>query len=349
MQRLATLGLMALAACSDALEQTSTAGQVMAVINAADNTVSFVGATHFSVRTVNLPASGGTVTTAAGRGSNVLVPLGAGDGVAVIDGAGSCSGACAQFASIIHLAPGSGATGVGVFDDSIAWVANPNLNTVTRVNYRRGDTTSFPVGPTPRDVVIADSTLFVINANVTGGAPAGPSSITVRPALLGTFPAGAFGTIALSCAGARHATLGDDHLIYVICAGHAGAADGKLSIVDPASRTELVLINGLGESPGNAVFHPSGRLMIASDSTGILEVNTLTRAITRGPAKAVKLDGHGVAALAVDERGRVYALDRRDCVQPGVLHILAAPPSYDDVDQVTVGVCPSAVATVTVF
>jgi hypothetical protein len=89
--------------------------------------------------------------------------------------------------------------------------------------------------------------------------------------------------------------------------------------------------------------------MIASDTTGILEVNTLTRAINRGPGQGVKLDGHGVAVLAVDERGRVYALDRRDCVQPGMLHILAAPPSYDDLNRVTVGACPSAVATVTVF
>jgi hypothetical protein len=205
------------------------------------------------------------------------------------------------------------------------------------------------VGPTPEAVVIADSTVFVVNANMAGSVPAGPSSITFRPAALGAFPAGAFGTTALSCVGARHATLGGDNLIYVTCGGHPGAADGKLSIVDPISRTELVVINGLGESPGSAAFHPSGRLMIASDTTGILEVNTLTRAINRGPGQGVKLDGHGVAVLAVDERGRVYALDRRDCVQPGMLHILAAPPSYDDLNRVTVGACPSAVATVTVF
>ena len=349
MKRAVVLGLIALAACSDALEQTSTAGQVIAVVNSVDNTVSFVGATHFSVHTVDMQAPGGAGTTAAGLGSTVLVPLGPGDGIAVISNTGVCHpGLCVRPVFVIPLAPGSGATGVGIFDDSIAWVANPNLNTVTRVNYLLGDTASFPVGPSPQAVVIADSEVFVVNANMVGSQPAGPSSISYAPAEAGMLGS-PFGTILLSCLSARFATLGGDGLIYVTCAGHPGAADGKLSIVDPVARAELVVINGLGESPGNAAFHPSGRLLIASDTTGILEVNTLTRSITRGPGQGVKLDGDGVSTLAIDERGRVYALDRKDCVQPGTLHILAAPPSYDDLNEVTVGVCPSAVATVTVF
>lgn len=342
---------MALAACSDALEQTSTAGQVVAVVNSADNTLSFVGATHFSVRTLDMQTPGGAATSAAGHGSTVLVPLGPGDAVAVISNAGVCrAGACVQPVTVIPLAPGSGATGVEIFDDSIAWVANPNLNTVTRVNYLLGDTLSAPVGPSPRAVVIADSSVFVVNANMVGSQPAGLSSITFRPAAVGVFPSSAFGTIALSsCLSARHATLGGDGLIYVTCGGHPGAGDGELSIVDPVSRTELVVIIGLGESPGSAAFHPSGRLLIASDTSGILEVNTLTRSITRGPGQGVKLGGAGVSALAVDERGRVYALVPGSCTGPGVLHVLAAPPSYNELRQVLVGVCPSAAATVRVF
>jgi DNA-binding beta-propeller fold protein YncE len=270
----------------------------------------------------------------------------------VINNAGICTtGTCVQPVTVIPLAPGSGATGVEIFDDSIAWVANPTLNTVTRVNYLLGDTVSFPVGPSPRAVVIADSSLFVVNANMAGSQPAGPSSITFRPAQVGMFPSSAFGTIALSlsCLSARSATLGDDGLIYVTCGGHPGAGDGRLSIVDPVARTELAVINGLGESPGSAAFHPSGRLLIASDTSGILEVNTLTRSITRGPGQGVKLDGAGVAALAVDERGRVYALVPGNCMAPGVLYVLAAPPSYNELRQVPVGVCPSAAATVRVF
>src|SRR5947207_10554199 len=91
MRRVCLLGLALTAACSDALEQTSSAGQVIGVVNAADNTVSFVSATDFSVRTVGLATPGGAATTAAGRGVTVIVPLGPADSVAVIHNAGLCT------------------------------------------------------------------------------------------------------------------------------------------------------------------------------------------------------------------------------------------------------------------
>src|SRR2546423_6602710 len=73
MKRVCLLGLALTAACSDALEQTSSAGQVIGVVKAADNTVSFVSATDFSVRTVDLQTPGGAATTAAGRGGALTV------------------------------------------------------------------------------------------------------------------------------------------------------------------------------------------------------------------------------------------------------------------------------------
>src|SRR5437667_431978 len=100
--------------------------------------------------------------------------------------------------------------------------------------------------------------------------------------------------------------------------------DGKLSVVDPASRTELVVINGLGEAPGAAAFHPSGRVLISSISDGILEVNTLTRSVTRGPGQGLKPGGDGVTGLAIDQGGRVYALDAGACTSPGVVHVRTA-------------------------
>src|SRR5437660_1417090 len=203
MRRVCLLGLALTAACSDALEQTSSAGQVIGVVNAADNTVSFVSATDFSVRTVGLATPGGAATTAAGRGGTVIVPLGPADSVAVIHNAGLCT-----------------------------------------------------------------------------------TGLCVRP----------------------------------------------------------VVVNGLGDSPGAAAFHPSGRVLVASASEGILEVNTLTRSVTRGPGQGVKPGGHGVAGLAIDQGGRVYALDAGVCTGPGVVHVLSPPPDYDELRAVTVGVCPSATA-----
>src|SRR5438034_336246 len=93
MRRLCLLGLALAAGCSDALEQTSSSGQVIAVVN-SNHTVSFVAAADLSVRTVDLQA-GGAAITAAGRGSTVLVPLGSADSVAVINTPASARPACA--------------------------------------------------------------------------------------------------------------------------------------------------------------------------------------------------------------------------------------------------------------
>src|SRR5206468_12811712 len=100
MRRVCLLGLALTAACSDALEQTSSAGQVIGVVNAADNTVSFVSATDFSVRTVGLATPGGAATTAGGRGGTGILPLGDAAPVAVIQGAGLYSTALCSPAGV---------------------------------------------------------------------------------------------------------------------------------------------------------------------------------------------------------------------------------------------------------
>jgi hypothetical protein len=92
------------------------------------------------------------------------------------------------------------------------------------------------------------------------------------------------------------------------------------------------------------VYHPSGRLLIAGGADGILEINTLTRTLTQGPAAGLKPDGDSVVALAVDQRGRVYAVAPRGCGGPGVVHVLSAPPAYTELKTVTVGTCPRAAA-----
>src|SRR5207247_11334570 len=111
MRRLCLLGLALAAGCSDALEQTSSSGQVIAVVN-SNHTVSFVAAADLSVRPVALQA-GGAAITAAGRGSTVLVPLGSPDPVPVITNAGLRTTAPGRPpAGGVPIRRGSGATGV---------------------------------------------------------------------------------------------------------------------------------------------------------------------------------------------------------------------------------------------
>jgi streptogramin lyase len=327
---------LAALACSDALEQDTAAGLVVAVVNARSNTVSLVDATRLTAGTpLDLAPSSSTARSIAARGNVILVPLGDANAVGVVwFGMGPPSAP-----SFILLRSGSGATGVAIVDDSLAWVANPGLNTATRINYRTGDTLpQRSVGAAPRAVVSVDDFVFVVNSNMPGLVPVGPSWLS-RFHCCG---AGVTDSIPLTGTNARYATLGTDGLLYVVLAGTPGAADGKLSIVDPVAGRELAVVNGLGESPGPAVYHPSGRLLVASTTHGILEVNTLTRSVTRGPGDAIKPEGAAIAALALDPRGRVYAAAAGSCAGPGVLHILSAPPAYRVIETVGLGVCPSA-------
>ena len=229
-------------------------------------------------------------------------------------------------------------------NDSIVWVANPDRNTVTRLNVRTGGITTIAVGVAPQAVVVVQDVVYVVNANVVNGVPAGPSWITVLAAD-GALPPTSDST-PLTGTNARFVTLGDDGFLYVIESGTAGKGDGKLSIVDTASRREQAVLNGLGDSPGPLVYHPTGRILVASVAEGILEVNTTTRTLVRGPGNGVKPPGVRFAALTLDPTGRIYALDQGNCSAPGTLFVLSAPPGYNVLTEVPVGVCPVAAATV---
>src|SRR5437879_2246332 len=350
MRRLVFLALTIATGCSDALEQQSSTGQVIGVVNGGDRTLSLISATDCTVSTREWQRGSATPRTIDGRGNVFLVPLGQADAVGVDRLLGPCGpGAlCVQPDYTLPLPTGSGATGVAIQDDSIAWIANPNLNTVTRVNYFSGDTTSVPVGVYPQAVALVGTRVFVVNSDLVGSTPAGPSWLTSFECCSVRTP----DSIPLTGTNARFATVGDDSLLYVIASGHTGARDGKLSIVDPQTRVEVAVLNGLGESPGAAAFHPAGsRLLVASATEGILEVNASIRVITRGPGDGVKPGGNGVSGLAIDLRGRVYAVDAATLATPefcavsgGVVHVLTAPPDYHEIHTATVGCGPTTAA-----
>jgi hypothetical protein len=199
-----------------------------------------------------------------------------------------------------------------------------------------------PVGIYPQGLVIEGDRLFVVNGNLVGGTPAGPSWLTLKT--IGDTVIPGPDSIGLTGVNARYAASGLDGFVYVVTGGAMGGADGRLSVVDPQIG-EVAVINGLGESPGPPIYHPSGRLLIASPTEGILEVNTTRRSLERGPgagAPGIKPGGDGITALAVDSRGRIYAVSARSCVGAGALYVLAPPPDYGIIQMVATGECPSA-------
>src|SRR5439155_16242679 len=179
MRRLAFLALTLGTGCSGALEKTSSAGQVIGVINAFD--LSLVSATDFSVTTRSWPGTTANPTTIAGRGRAFVVTLEQANAVGVsllVTCPPDPVTLCARPDYVLPLRPGSEPDGVAIQDDSIAWIANRALNSVTRLNYVTGDTTSVAAGVFPLGVVLVGSRVFVVNSNLVGGIPAGPSWLT---------------------------------------------------------------------------------------------------------------------------------------------------------------------------
>ena len=131
--------------CSDTNAPLPEPQEVLLVVNSTANTLSIVpvDAPNSSVQ---VPL-GGTTPTPVGvsaREGFALVPLGLDNAVAVVDlRAGTVL-------RTIPLPDNSGATGSAIVDDSIGYVGNPNLNTVSRVNYLTGATSEVPVGIFPQ-------------------------------------------------------------------------------------------------------------------------------------------------------------------------------------------------------
>jgi hypothetical protein len=343
----------ALAACSDALEQDTTAGQVVGVAEGAVTpTVTLVSAAELTVsHTIALrPLLGdGRV---AGRGSVLIV---VGYLIAVIDLALHTD----TVTNEVHVDPESVSGIAGAIQsDSVAWASYersfpgiPTRYVVWRVNYRTNDTTSISFTANPRAIALGGNAVFVVSV-----ADDDESWLTVLDTTLtnGSPRIKVLDSVPLTGLGARGITLGSDGYLYVtsstpITGGRS--TEGRLAIVDPVSRHEVAVINGLGDGLGSPVYHPSGRVLIPSVN-GILEVDAARRSVTLGPGKGVKPAGDAPSFLAVDQGGRIYAVVGRHCGDPaspaGAVHVLSPPPDYDLTKTISIGPCPSGAAPATI-
>ena len=312
--------LVAAVACSDALEQATPVGQEIVILDGQASSLTLVNAGDFSAASLALafPVTG--VPQIAGRGSTVLIPGGAHDSLQILTLGGS-----AKVAAVRNP------VGAAFQNDTLAWVADSAFDSLAQVNLRTGQQvlTRLLSGPAV-GVAVTDSQVFTVHStwltSVNMAGPPVPDSIP------------------LSGVNAHFVVIGDDSLIYVISRGDSGKANGKLSVVDPAGHDEAVVINGLGERPGPGVFHPTGRILIASPTNGILEVDALTRSIIRGPGSGIKPGGKGVVALSLDARGRIYAVSNTPCGTAGTLYVLSRPPAYSVITTISLGLCPVASA-----
>ena len=309
MRRVALLALVLVAGCSDALEQSSSAGQYVGFVT-RDNNLLLISATDLTQRLVQLESGSGMGQRLAARGSVFLASIPGSARVDVVDLADN-----PDSVRRIGLA-GKNPVDAAMADDSIAWVIAPPY--VVRVNYRAGiyDSDVLLGGTaTPMAVAVTAQRVFVIE---DAGLSSPGFIVVVDPVAKAVVD-----TVALTPPRPRLAVVGDDSLLYVVST-RAGTDSGRVSVVDPVALRELLVINGMDSGPMQAQFHPTGsRLLVAGAFSGIQEVNTITKTLTRSPANAIRPNGHAVGGIAIDQGRLIYAADSSCAVD-----VLQPPPDY---------------------
>jgi hypothetical protein len=318
--------------CAETSAPLPPADEVLLVVNSTEASLSVIPVNSPTTGT-NIPLGGTTPTpvTVAARDGIALVPMGLDNSVVLVDLRAR------QPVRTIRLPAGSGATGAAIVDDSIAYVANPNLNTVTRVNYRTGDTASVQVGVYPQGVIFTRGKIFVLNGNLVSFVPDGPSWITVIDPVTNARATG-IDSIPLPGPGnAGFAEVAPDGLLYVMSAGSFSGGEGRLHIVDPVGRVEVANFGGFGTGPGQIAADLNERLFISSFAEGLMEFNTRTRAVIRGAGNGLDIPGN--SAIEVDGEGRIYAISTGPCQggQVGTAHVLK--PNLSESSTISLGEC----------
>jgi hypothetical protein len=330
-----------LVGCADTNAPLPDPEEVLLAVNSTANTLSIVPVEH-PEDAVQVPL-GGTTPTPVGvsaRGGIAIVPLGLDNAAAVVDLRD------AQVMRLVPLPANSGATGSAIVDDSIAYVANPNLNTITRINYLTGTTSpEVPVGRYPQGIIFTRGKIFVLNGNLDETfSPAGPSWLTViDPAT--NAPADGVDSIPLT--GDGNAGFGDvagDGLLYVMNTGSFFEGEGRLSIVDPVDRSEVASFSGFGTGPGNLAADGGSRIFVSSFAEGLMEFDTDSNKVVLGADEGIPIPSN--SAVAVDSHGRVYGIEAGPCRggQRGKAHVLDA--NLKEVRTILLGECPSGVVMV---
>jgi hypothetical protein len=326
------LGLVTAASfsCAETAAPPPAPEEIVLVLNTTGATLSLLPvAAPTQVSTVPLGGSEVQPVSVTTRGGTAVVPLGGQDAIAVVDLRNG------QLVNTIALAPGSGVAGAALISDSVVYVSNSSLNTVTRVDLATGDTASIAVGSTPQQMLFTRGRILVMNANLDSlGKPVGESWISVVDPASGT-AGGLVDNVPLIGPGnARFSTVAGDGLVYVIQEGDPSVDEGRLSVVDPVRRRELASFGGFGFGPGDLTADRGDRLLISSRTEGLMEFDTADRAVIRGEGNGIPIPGN--TGVAVDSQGRIYALEA-GCSDNGQVHLLR--PDFSEIRSIAVGQC----------
>lgn len=335
-------GMALMAGCAEPNPSLPPPEEVLVVANSTAASLSVVPISPTGPEgTVRL--SGTAVGSIAAFGPILLASLPADDAADVVALEGL------QVRLTVGLPAGSGATGTAVLSDTVAYVANPNLNTITRIDLLTGDTASLAVGVYPQGLIGTRGRLFVVNGNVGScGQPGGlcslgPSWLTVVDPETNELATGIDSIPMPGPGNARYVTVGTDGLLYVMNRGVA--TESRLSIVDPVGRREVASFGGFGNDPGQIVADRGERILISSLTEGVMVFNTRTRTVTRGAGNGVAIPDN--SGLAEDGAFRTYAVQSGGCAGT-VGRVVVLDTALAPIGSIPVGMC-AAEALVTLL
>jgi hypothetical protein len=336
----AALAAAVVLGCAETTAPLPDPEEVLLAVNSTANTLSIVPVDGPS-SAIQVPL-GGTTPTPTGvsaREGVAIVPLGLDNAVAVVDLR------AAMVLRTVPLPDNSGATGSAIVDDSIAYVGNPNLNSVSRINYLTGLTSEVPVGVYPSGLVFTRGKVFVLNSNLDETfSPAGPSWLTVVDPETNARAAGVDSIPLTGEGNASYAAVGSDGLLYVMNTGNFFAGEGRLSVVDPLARVEVASFAGFGTGPGNVAADADARIFVSSYSEGVMEFNLDSNKVVRGAGQGIPIPTN--ATVAVDSKGRVYGIESGPCSggKVGRAHVLDV--DLEETGTIVLGECPVGSAVV---
>lgn len=330
-----------LVGCADTNAPLPDPEEVLLAVNSTANTLSIVPVEHPN-DAVQVPLGGTTPTPVgvSGRGIIAIVPLGLDNAAAVVN---------LREAKVMRLVPlpaNSGATGSVIVDDSIAYVANPNLNSISRINYMSGSLSlEIPVGRYPQGIIFTRGKIFVLNGNLDSTfSPAGPSWLTVIDPATNSIADGVDSIPLTGDGNAGFADVAGDGLLYVMNTGSFFEGEGRLSIVDPVNRAEVASFSGFGTGPGNVASDGGVRIFVSSFAEGLMEFDTDSNKVVLGVDNGIPIPTN--SAVAVDSHGRVYGIESGPCRggQRGTAHVLDS--ELKEVRAIALGECTVGVAMV---
>jgi hypothetical protein len=334
--RLAPVGIFLFAAgCAATNPATPSPDETLVVLNTTDGTLSVLPITRTGPPfSIVLSTDSGAATAVAMLGATAVVSVAEPREVLVVN----LTGRFVRRRVTLEHVPG----GVSMVSDSVAYVAGPAANVVTRINLQTGDTASVPAGQTPVAFAVARGRVFVLNANLepvcdtTVPCIIGPSWLTVID------PEGNIVSDSIGMPGPGNANaivVGGDGLLYALSSGGADEP-GRIVIVDPVSRAEVGSFGGFGLLPRAIASDGRERLYVVSPTEGLMEFNTRTRRVVRGAGSGIPLQDP--RSVVVDGSGLVYVIESGGCAYPIPGRIRVFRPELTEARVLPAGICADA-------